>query len=115
MAIEIGRQGYLGLAIEDTAGTAESTPDIIVPFFENSLEEKHEPLMDISSRASRQMNYDAVVGKKWGEGSVKMYLDATNIGYLLKLAFGNEAKTVITAGPPTVDDHMFYATVSGNA
>ncbi len=115
MSIEIGRQGYLGLAIEATPGDAESTPDIFVPFTENSLEEKHEPLMDISSRASRQMNHDAVTGKKWGEGSVSMYLDATNLGYLLKMAFGNEALTQKNAGPPSVDDHLFYATVSGNA
>ena len=115
MALNIGRLGYLGLAIEDTAGDAETTPDIFVPFTDCSLEEKHEPLMDISSRASREMNYDAQTGKKWGEGAVTMYLDSTNIGYFLKLACGNEANTVITAGPPTVNDHLFYATVSGNA
>ena len=115
MPLQIGRTGYLGLAIEGTAGDAETTPDIFVPFTECSLEEKHEPLMDISSRASREMNYDAVTGKKWGEGAVTMYLDATNLGYFLKLALGNETKTSVETGPPTVDDHLFYATVSGNA
>lgn len=115
MALEIGRQGYLGLSIESTPGDAEAAVDTFIPFTDCTLEEKHEPLMDMSARASREANYDMVTGKKWGEGSVTMYLDATNIGYLLKLACGNEAKTSVNSGPPTVDDHLFYCTVSGNA
>lgn len=115
MALQIGRTGWIALAIEADPGSAEATPDIFVPFTACTLEEKHEPLLDISSRASREVNYDAQTGKKWGEGAVTMYTDSLNIGYLLKLALGNEAMTVKTAGPPTVDDHLFYATVSGNA
>lgn len=113
MALEIGRQGYLGFALEGTAGTPESTPSVFLPFTENSLMEKHEPLMDISSRASRVKDRDSVVGKKWAEGNVATYIDATNIGYLLKLALGNETKTVV-GGTPEVNDHQFYPTTSGN-
>jgi hypothetical protein len=113
MSLLIGRQSYVGLAIEDTPGTAEGSPDVIYPFIENTLMEKHEKLLDISSRASRVLNHDARSGKKWGEGDLGVYVDATNIGYLLKLALGTEVKTTV-GGTPTVSDHHFIPTVSGN-
>lgn len=113
MAEKIGRLGYLGLAIEATPGTPESSPDIFIPFTENSLRGHHEPLMDNSSRVSRVKDYSSVAGKKWGEGSVTMYLDSSNCGYLLKMALGSEARTQLNAAPP-VHDHLMYPTVSGN-
>lgn len=113
MAEKIGRLGYLGLAIEATSGSAESTPDVFIPFTENSLRGHHEPLMDISARASRVKDHSSVTGKKWGEGSVTMYLDATNIGYMLKMALGSEVRAQLNAAPP-VHDHAMYPTVSGN-
>lgn len=114
MSEKIGRLGYIGLAIEATAGDPESTPDVFIPFTENTLRGHHEPLQDVSSRASRVKDYGAVSGKKWGEGSISMYLDSINAGYLLKLAFGLEARTQKNATPP-VHDHLFTPTVSGNA
>lgn len=111
MALEIGRQGYLGLAIESTPGTPEGSPSVFIPFTENTLQDKHEPLLDISSRANRVKDHDAVTGKQWGEGDVAMYLDSINAGYMFKLALGNESKTAVNAD---VDDHLFYVTTSGN-
>lgn len=113
MAEKIARLGFLGLAIEATAGTPESTPDIFVPYVENSLKGMHEPIQDIAARTSRVKTYGSVLGKKWGEGSVKMYLDSLNAGYLLKLALGQEARTQLQASPP-VHDHLMVPTVSGN-
>lgn len=112
MSLEIGRQGYLGLAIEAVAGTAENTPSVFIPFTENTLQDKHEPLMDISSRATRVKDHDAVIGKKWGEGDVQMYLDSINSGYLFKLALGIE--TLSQVGSSNAYDHIFTPTVSGN-
>jgi hypothetical protein len=114
MAEKIGRLGYLGLAIEATPGTPESTPDVFIPFTENTLRGHHEPLMGIHSKASRIKDMTSVAGKKWGEGSVTMYLDSLNAGYLLKLALGAEARTQLNATPP-VHDHLLTPTVSGNA
>lgn len=113
MAEKIGRLGYLGLAIEATSGTPESTPDIFIPFVENDLRGHHEPLLDNSSRTSRVKDYSSVVGKQWGEGSVTMYLDSNNCGYLLKMGFGTELRTQKSATPP-VHDHLMIPTVSGN-
>jgi hypothetical protein len=114
MAEKIGRLGFLGLAIEATAGTPEASVDIFVPYTENSLRGHHEPLADQSSRTSRIQKYGSVTGKKWGEGTVTMYLDSLNAGYMFKLAFGQEARAQKNANPP-VHDHLFTPTVSGNA
>ncbi len=113
MAEKIVRLGYVGLAIEATPGSAEPTPDIFIPYIENSLQGHHEPLKDLSARASRVAQYGSVAGKKWGEGSLKMYLDSSNAGYLLKMAFGSESNTLQNTTPP-VYDHLMYPTVSGN-
>jgi hypothetical protein len=114
MSEQIGRLGYLGLAIEATPGTPESSPDVFIPFTENTLRGHHEPLGDVSARASRIKDVGSVQGKRWGEGQVTMYLDSLNAGYLLKLAFGAENRTQLSATPP-VHDHHFVPTVSGNS
>jgi len=113
MAELIGRLGYLGLAIEASQGVAEGTPDIFIPFNENSLRGHHEPIMDNAVRTSRIKDGGAVLGKQWGEGSVQMYLDSNNCGYLLKMALGLESNTVKNASP-NINDHLFTPTVSGN-
>ncbi len=113
MALEIGRQGYVGVAVESTAGTPEASPSTFIPFTENTLMDKHEKLTDISSRASRIKDHDSRDGKKWGEGDVAGYLDSIDIGYILKVALGNEVKTVV-GGTPAVHDHAFFVTASGN-
>lgn len=113
MSEKIGRLGYLGLAIEASAGTPESSPDVFIPFTENTLRGHHEPILDNSSRASRVKDYGSVPGKRWGEGSVTMYLDSSNSGYLLKMALGSETRTQKNATPP-VHDHLMTPTVSGN-
>lgn len=114
MAEKIGRLGYLGLAVEAVSGTPEATPDVFIPFTENTLRGHHEPLMDNSARVSRVKDYNSVSGKRWGEGGVTMYLDSLNAGYLMKLAFGLEARTQKNTTPP-VYDHLLTPTVSGNS
>lgn len=110
MAIDIGRLGYLGFALEATPGTPESSPSVYLPYSEGvTLREHHEPIEDISSRASRLMDADSVIGKTWGEGDVAINLDVVNSGYLFKAALGNE---LLATGTP--NNHTFYTTVSGN-
>jgi hypothetical protein len=112
MSLEIGRQGYVGIAIEATAGTPEGTPSRFLAFTENTLQDKHEPLMDISARATRVKDHDAVVGKKWGEGDLAFYVDSIDLGYLLKLSLGEE--NVVQVGATNAYQHTFTPTVSGN-
>lgn len=113
MAVLIGRQGYAGLAIESVAGTPESAPSVFLPMTEFGLLSKNEKIVDLSSRASRFKDHDAISGKKWSEGDLGMYLDVINSGYLFKLALGNEVKTAVQANP-AVHNHQFFPTASGN-
>lgn len=113
MAEKIGRLGYLGLAIESTPGTPQGSPSVFLPFTENTLEGQHDPISDISSRATRIKEAGSVRGRQYGQGSVTIYLDSINTGYLLKMALGQEANTQLNASPP-VYDHLMYPTVSGN-
>ena len=110
MALKEGRQGYLGLGVESTPGTAVAATTTI-PFTANTLTGKHEPALDISARASRASDFQAAIGKQWGEGDVTVNVDSLNIGYLLKLVTGNENVSNPATG---VYDHLFYTTVSGN-
>ena len=89
MSIDIGRQGWLGLAIEAVQGTPESAPSVFLPTTEATIEPKHEKLMEISTRSTRVKDHNSVDGKMWSEGDVSMYLDATNFGYIAKVALGN--------------------------
>jgi hypothetical protein len=111
MALKQGRQGFLGLGIESTPGTPVAATTTI-PFTANTLNGKHEAQKDIAARGSRAQNYTSVIGKQFGEGEVTVNVDTLNIGYLLKLATGNE--TVNTVVSSQVFDHLFYTTVSGN-
>jgi hypothetical protein len=107
--VQIGRLGSLGLAIETSAGQANTTAAVFIPYVDNSMRGHHSPIEDMSSKASRIQDSNSVLGKRWAEGSVKINADVKNAGYLWKLALGNE---LYAAGTPS--NHTFYPTVSGN-
>jgi hypothetical protein len=110
MALKIGRLGYLGFGIETTPGTPVAATTAI-PFTANTLNGKHTPLDNIAAYGSRAQNANSVEGKHWTEGDITVNADSLQLGYLLKLATGNEAITTIQAG---VYDHLFFTTYSGN-
>ena len=109
MSKSIGRLGYLGLGMESTPGTPNTTPDVFIPYTDISLRGHHEPIEVIGSTASRLMDRTSVIGKKWAEGDLAIDLDTKVIGYFLKMAFGNE---ILTTGTP--NEHNFFVTTSGN-
>lgn len=110
MALKTGRQGFLGLGIESTPGTAVAATTAI-PFMDCNLQSKHEYLGDIAARGSRAVDYTSVLGKQWSEGDLTVNVDTLQSGYVFKLATGSEIVNTITTG---VYDHIFYTTVSGN-
>lgn len=110
MAIDIGRTGSLGLAVENVAGYAITTMDVYLECAEMpTLRGHHEPLENISSKSSRFIDKNSVIGKRWTEGDVQILADVVNSGWLWYLALGNE---LLTTGTPNY--HTFYPTVSGN-
>lgn len=110
MAKIIGRIAAIGLALEDTQGSAEAAPDVYLPFNDGpNYDDKHEPLPIESSRSRREIDVDSKKGRIWSEGAIGIDLDVVNSGYLFKLALGNET---LTTGSP--NNHEFHTSVSGN-
>lgn len=107
MAIDIGRLGSVGLAIEVSAGSANTTSAVYIPYSDApTLRGHHEPLENISANASRIIDTNSVLGKRWSEGDVQILSDVKNSGYFWKLALGNELRATAV--------HTFYTSVSGN-
>jgi hypothetical protein len=96
MSIKTGRLGWLGIALETTAG-APLAPVAYVPFLEDSLMEKQGVLADVSARGTRDQNPEnSQLGKRWGEGSIKVNMDATVAPYFFAMAMGS--RTPVSQG-----------------
>lgn len=102
MSLEIGRKGYIGIALESTPGAPE-TIDAYVPFTENTLQAMHEPIANEAAYGVREKTFDAVEGKKWSEGSIAINCDARNVGYFLIGALGTDTPANVAG---SVYDHV---------
>ena len=101
MSLDIGRKGWAGVAVEATAGVPVPQTDI-VPFTENTLMAKHEPIPNEAAYGVREKTFDAVIGKKWSEGSISINADATNTGLFLYAALGTNSPANVAG---SVYDH----------
>lgn len=89
MAVKTGRLGWVGLAMESTPG-APVTPADYIPFLDCTLMEKIDVLADVSARGIRDAQPEnSQLGRQWGEGSLKVNLDAKLSGYLFYGAMGS--------------------------
>lgn len=96
--IKLGREPYVGVAMENTAGTAETAVKYI-PFVSCSLKGMQEPIADDAVKGVREKEWGAIVGKKHGEGDIELYVDVENAAYFLYAALGS--KTTTTASGET--------------
>lgn len=110
MSANLGRVGWLGIAIESSPG-APLNPTDYIPFTVNTLRGKHEPIADIAARGLRDQQFNSVIGKKHGEGDVETNLDPTFAGYWFKMALGSESSSQLAS--TGVYDHVF--TVAQNS
>jgi len=104
MSIIPGNVAYIGIGIENTAGTAVPATKYI-PFVTCTIRGMQEPLFDESAKGVRDKNYAAITGKKRGEGDVEIYIDAENAPYLLYPALGAISSDT-ASGEATVYDHV---------
>lgn len=102
MALDIGRKGYIGVGLESTPGSPETIDDYI-PFIENTLEGKHEPITNEAAYGVREKIFDSVAGKKWSEGDISINCDARNVGYFLIGALGTDTPANVAG---SVYDHV---------
>lgn len=111
MSVRTGRLGWVAVAMEATAGVPVPPVDY-VPFLECTLDEKIDVLADASARGIRDAQPEnSQLGKQWGEGSLKVNLDATLAPYLIYGAMGQDS--VVTEGGG-VFTHTFATQSSSN-
>lgn len=103
MALRQGRKAFIGLGKETTPGVPVA-PTVYIPWTTQTLLEKHTPIADIAAKGTRDPQRGSVAGKQWGEGSVTINVDGTNIGYFLLMLFGS-VSSATAAG--SVKDHTF--------
>lgn len=93
MTVRTGRLGWVALAVEASPG-APAQPVDYIPFLDCNLDEKIDVLDDSSARGIRDAHPEnSQQGKQWGEGSLKVNLDAKLAGYLVKAATGTDNVT----------------------
>lgn len=89
MSVRTGRLGWVALSVEVTPGAPVAPADYI-PFIDSSLDEKIDVLADASARGIRDSQPEnSQLGRQWGEGSLRVNLDAKLGMYLVYGALGS--------------------------
>lgn len=101
MSLNIGRKGWIGVALESTPGVPETIDDY-VPFTENTLQGRHEPIPNEAAYGVREKTFDSVEGKKFSDGAIGINCDHTNVGYFLIGALGSNSPSNVAG---SVYDH----------
>lgn len=104
MSIRQGREPYVGVGVENTAGTSVAAVKFL-PFVTCTIRGMHEPMEDEAAKGVRERVWGAVTGKKRGEGDLEIYVDAENAPYLLVPALGVVTSST-AAGETTVFQHV---------
>lgn len=101
MSVKTGRLGWVGIALEATPGVPVN-PTNYFPFLESSLMDKESVLEDVGARGVRaEQGENSQLGRRWGEGALKVNLDPTLSPYLLGMALG-------TFGTPVSEGNGVY-------
>lgn len=112
MSVRTGRLGWVALSMETTPGSP-TVPVDYIPFIDSSLMEKIDVLADVSARGIRDAQPEnSQLGKQWGDGSLKVNLDATLAPYLIYGALGSLADVSEGGGVYT---HTFSEVNNSNA
>ena len=99
MGMEIlGRQIELGVALETTRGTAETTAEHWIKNVTASVQERAEHAIDDNSHGSLADSDNRRVTKKWVEGSLEGILQVDVVGYFFYNIFGSISSTSVVSG-----------------
>jgi len=104
MAIRQGREPFIGVGVENTAGTAVAVVKYL-PFVTCTLRGMHEPMEDEAAKGVRERVWGAIPGRKRGEGDVEIYVDVENAPYFLVPALG-VVSSGTASGEATVYEHV---------
>ena len=95
MSLQVGRKGYVGLAIEVTPGVPVAQQTNLYEVHE-TLEGMVKPLQQTASYAQRDKVWNGVLGERWGQGDVEWELDPIVTPYLLGAALGTISDTTVS-------------------
>lgn len=98
MSVKIGRVGWLGVAVESSAGSGGDTPVKYIPLTAQSFNNVIEVLDDEAAKGIRERAWGSVTARTRGEGDVTILLDAENAPYLLYAALGNMSSQCVEGG-----------------
>jgi hypothetical protein len=100
---QIGRKGFLGVAIEATPGTGLAAVKYL-PYDSCTLRNVVEVLDDEAAKGIRERAWGSVTAKERGEGDIEIKADVTNAPYLLIPALG-DLSSATAAGETAVFEH----------
>ena len=102
--VSIGRRGWLGIALEPSAGSGGDAPTKFIPYTAQTLHNVVDILDDEAAKGIRERAWGSAVSRTRGEGDITLLLDVENAPYLLYPALGS--KTSVTAsGESLVWEH----------
>jgi len=104
MSIQIGRDTYIAVGLEATAGTTSTASKKYIPCVSANMKAVADPINDDAVKGVRENVWGSIVGQKRGEGDIECYVDAENAAYLLYPALGSISSTN-AAGESTVYVH----------
>ena len=88
MTVHIGRKGWVGIAIESSAGSGGDTPTKYIPYTTQTLHNVVDILDDEAAKGIRERAWGSSVARTRGEGDITLLLDVENAPYLLFPALG---------------------------
>jgi len=104
MSVSIGRRGWVGVALETSAGTGGDTPTKYIPYTACTLHNVVEVLDDEAAKGIRERAWGSVAARTRGEGDITLYLDVENLPYFLFPALGTCVTQDVESG---VYQHIF--------
>lgn len=102
--IRQGREPYVGVGVENTAGTAVAAVKYL-PFVTCTLRGMHEPMEDDAAKGVREKVWGVITGRQHGEGDIEIYVDVENAPYLLVPALGSVSSGT-ASGESAVYEHV---------
>jgi len=104
MAVDIGRKGSLGVAVESTPGTGLD-PVKYLPYTDCTLRNVVEVLDDEAAKGIRERAWGSVAARTRGEGDITILMDVENAPYLLVPALGSVSSDT-ASGESSVYEHV---------
>ena len=93
----VGRRAILGIAVEDTRGTAQ-TPDFWLPYRSVSIDDKAVAVVQDAAFGQLGDSDQTYITKKYGEGDIEFDMDDLALGAILTAVMGASPSSV---GPTT--------------